>query len=1116
MVAMNWRARGVVRRLNVAVPAFCVIGYRLVRSALAMALLLLGSLLPFTAWAQPSASSVLPDVEDIRTMRADVEANADLSDEAKKAIAGLLQSTQAVLERQSDRTRQLDQYDDEQARENEIREQLSREARQSSLGELPPEGTTLSALRRILDQRRLNRVELGSRLRALESRSEALQVRDAEIARNITAANDRLGELGSNPQLAPAQTPGSVAEARTLLESVTRRERLQAVDDLQAELASLPSRNLILTARINLVNQQLDELDRRISDLEDRVANAERRAATELLGLTGDQVRKAAREEPALLQAARRNRSLARELIPLVNQPLPDDGQLRKQSRRIAEISSTVARILDTQSVSDTVVSLLRELRSDLPEVELVQEQTTEVENLRTELELRLIVWQEKARSVTGNSGQSDLASDIARTHATVLTTLIERAQETIGTVRIAETLLADTLDKTRNLNNLLDRRSVWLRSSEPLSMSWVGNLAPGIAWLTSHGSWTDAVAELIRQILARPIQSLLIILITVYLISRRRAMNRRLDEIASHVGRVGEDTYWSTPFAILISALLAMPLPFLLWATAFFLSRSDAATTFQTALVESLYALSWILFSLLMFRTLCRSNGVFDTHFGWSDRARRSLRRHLTWFSASQGICTLVLVMMVVPNDPALRYGVGTLAFVIGSLGITIFAFVFFRPVKGIFYRIFDVTESSALAWLACLLLITLPLAIGLMPLLGFFDTALQLQMRVFQSGFLLLLAAVVYGLLGRYFLVAQRRFALSRARQRLAETRAARLADGPEAAGDAMPTPALHATVDQEKIGIQTRNLLRVASALLLIAGLMFIWRTFLPALAAAQDIILWQSSSLLDGAISTEPVSLWNLILSMILIFGTIVAVKNIRGPLELGLFERMKLAPGERYAAVTVIGYVLVSAGVIAGLSQLGIQWAKLQWIVAALGVGLGFGLQEIVANFVSGLILLFERPIRIGDTVTIGKITGTVRNIRIRATTITDFDNHDVIIPNNSVTTENVINWTLHDAVTRLRLHVSVSYDSDIEEVQRIIMNVIEAHPDVVEDPAPNTFFMGYGNGALMFDILVFFDSPLKYLTLTHDVNRGVNQALTEAGFEIPQPRQEMRIISSNP
>ena len=178
----------------------------------------------------------------------------------------------------------------------------------------------------------------------------------------------------------------------------------------------------------------------------------------------------------------------------------------------------------------------------------------------------------------------------------------------------------------------------------------------------------------------------------------------------------------------------------------------------------------------------------------------------------------------------------------------------------------------------------------------------------------------------------------------------------------------------------------------------------------------------------------------------------------------------------------------------------------------MGVGLGFGLQEIVANFVSGLILLFERPIRIGDTVTIGNISGTVRNIRIRATTITDFDNRDVTIPNNSVTTENVVNWTLHDPITRLRLHVSVSHTADIERVQAIIMDVLEAHPDVVDDPAPNAFFMGYGDSSLNFDMLVFFDSPLKFLTLTHDVNLGVNKALKQAGFTIPYPHRELRVI----
>ena len=143
-----------------------------------------------------------------------------------------------------------------------------------------------------------------------------------------------------------------------------------------------------------------------------------------------------------------------------------------------------------------------------------------------------------------------------------------------------------------------------------------------------------------------------------------------------------------------------------------------------------------------------------------------------------------------------------------------------------------------------------------------------------------------------------------------------------------------------------------------------------------------------------------------------------------------------------------------------LATLGIGWDKLQWLVAALGLGIGIGLQEIVANFFSGLIILFERPVRIGDTITLGEITGEVTRIRIRSTTVTDWDNKEIIIPNKMLVNEKLINWSLSSSVVRIIMPFYVAHEEDPVHVQKLLLQAAQEHPGVVEKPETSGIVYG--------------------------------------------------------
>ena len=182
-------------------------------------------------------------------------------------------------------------------------------------------------------------------------------------------------------------------------------------------------------------------------------------------------------------------------------------------------------------------------------------------------------------------------------------------------------------------------------------------------------------------------------------------------------------------------------------------------------------------------------------------------------------------------------------------------------------------------------------------------------------------------------------------------------------------------------------------------------------------------------------------------------------------------------------------------------------------MAALSVGLGFGLQEIVANFVSGLVILFERPVRVGDTVTVGQLTGTVSQVRIRATTITDWDRKEIIVPNKSFITEQVINWTLTDPITRIVIKVGISYGSDVDKARGVMMQTLTSLPAVLDDPEPRVYFTGFGDSSLDFVLHAYSRQLSDRLPMIDEIHRAILAALREHGIQIPFPQRDLHIQS---
>lgn len=255
----------------------------------------------------------------------------------------------------------------------------------------------------------------------------------------------------------------------------------------------------------------------------------------------------------------------------------------------------------------------------------------------------------------------------------------------------------------------------------------------------------------------------------------------------------------------------------------------------------------------------------------------------------------------------------------------------------------------------------------------------------------------------------------------------------------------------------------------------------------------------------------------IIGGILVFAALLIVIGwIKRWIDRRWLQHIVMERGAREALITLFGYIAFIVALLVGLTQAGVDLRGLAIVSGALALGIGFGLQEIANNFVSGLILLFERPIRAGDFVTVGNIEGFVRKISIRATEIETLDNQNVLVPNSELVSGRVTNWVLRDPHGRIRIVVGVAYGSDVEKVRDILQDVASQHPEVITDgraPAPRALFMGFGDSSLDFELRCRINRIDRRFAVSSDLNFEIDAAFRKAGIRIPFPQRDLHIVS---
>ena len=263
-----------------------------------------------------------------------------------------------------------------------------------------------------------------------------------------------------------------------------------------------------------------------------------------------------------------------------------------------------------------------------------------------------------------------------------------------------------------------------------------------------------------------------------------------------------------------------------------------------------------------------------------------------------------------------------------------------------------------------------------------------------------------------------------------------------------------------------------------------------------------------------IGGEPITTYDLLAFALTLLLTAVVARRVRRLLELYFLRRLPVEAGAQYAVASLTQYGLWVVGLLVGLKVLNINLTAIAVVAGALGVGIGFGLQNVVGNFVSGLVLLVERPIRVRDRVTMEGVEGNVRAINFRSTTIQTNDNISVIVPNSEFINGKVVNWSLGDPKIRIHAPVGVAYGSDLATVTNTLLTAAKETEGVLNIPEPEVRFLEFGESSLNFDLLVWTNDPANHFRLRSRLNYAIDAAFRRQGVEIPFPQRDVHVKSA--
>ena len=886
-------------------------------------------------------------------------------------------------------------------------------------------------------------------------------------------------------------------------------------NELLAEQALLTAQNPLLRKQLAGNNLLLDLASSQRDLLAERIGREERETL-ELQTMISDKRREQSEQTVAKLskdtdQAAGTDSLLSQQSatnLKLSDYLLRTTDRLNTLTRRNLEAKQQLDNLTQGEQALDEQINVLRgslllskilyQQKQSLPVIKTDQDLADEIADLRlyqfelnqkrdeinnTQLYIDNLLAQQAQESVTPQL-RHDL-NELVNTRLELMERLNHELNALLNeaiTLQLNQKQLKETSD---SLRATLDEQMFWIPSNRPLDLSWFKMTPTLLHHQLAEVPWGSGVQELFEGLIDRPFLFLPLLLLVAGLLWKRKFLYDKLESLNDDIGHFKRDSQAHTPLALLLAVLLALPgtLALAIAGLALLLDARGQNATLGSALLEM--AQVWLVFYTA--HRILRPGGIAERHFHWSQSQVQFLGKLMRRLGLV--VMSLVAVVTVAEHSPASLaddvIGIAVVLFGYGAMTWLLAQLLFNSPSS---------ERPSMIKMVVGLGFTALPVALFLAVGFGYYYTALKLTDRLIDTLFLLMFWMVVEATFVRGMGVAARRLAYQRA--------LAKRQNAPKEGIEGSEVVVEEPTLGIEQINEQSMRLIRLGLLIGFVVTLYWVWADLISVVSYLDNVTLYQYTSGTGDAASTTPISLSDFLMAMVIAAVTVALARNLPGLLEVLVLQRLTLAQGSAYAITTLLSYTISGIGFVSALSTLGVSWDKLQWLVAALSVGLGFGLQAIFSNFVSGLIILFERPVRIGDVVTIGNLSGTVSRIRIRATTITDFDRKEIIVPNQTFITGQLVNWSLSDTVTRVTIKIGLAYESDLPLARKIMLDAAHANPRILRDPEPVLYFTTISAST--------FDYELRFhVRELGDRNPAVDETLTrialafrEAGIDM--------------
>ena len=962
----------------------------------------------------------------------------------------------------------------------------------------------------------------GLDIPTLESLRQKALAEEQDASSKVQALADALSTLEKQRPLPPqpvslASDLGAAAEQP--LQSVLAEANDAEKEAYALEITSQPIAVRLARAQLNLAERQFKDTEARLQAIEQMLDNQRLSAARAALQETSGDERYT--NQPEMQQLAQSNEELAQILVKLTERlsSLTQEREaISQQTARLQEEMNSLARQLEQFGFGPIMGRLLLEKRASLPSATYLKRQSqdnralletlqdVEVKIQRETSALRAPeIFLQHLLGAGSDIEQSALRQDAEKlmsTRKTVFTGLESIKSPILQAIAGLEYALEEQQRTVLKYKNFIAKNLLWLPNerpvwSESLSQHWSAMQATMGA--LNMDSLLAAQLEAMRT---NPLLAALFALLVLGLIVLRPRLAARLQAVVEDAVNPAFKVWTSALHSLLLVLLLASPIPLILFGLGSLLYTGNYPM--HAIVANNMLGMASVWLNTSIFLWLVRQGGVAEKMFGWNPRGLRPLRAALRTFiylAIPLDLVTSVHLDLAniqrSDNDSGQLLLIALLfllAFILGRL---------FRP-HGAFIKSWRATHPAHVlsrhATLIFALVTGIPLFFAVLAAEGYTYSAGVLT-QTFASSLWVMLALILFNGFAS--------MALQRAYRRLAQQRRQQEQVRPtdEPLTDGSPSVAM----EMDVIAAQSGKLLSFSLLMLFVIALYFVWAPVLPAFSLLDQINLWNVQQVVNGSAISSAVSLGDALFTAATLLVLWVAARNLPGLMEIMLEQWTTHEAGTRYAITTIVRYIIMSAGIVILLGGLGVQWSQLQWLVAALGVGLGFGLQEIFANFISGIIILLERPVPVGDLVTIGTQTGTIRRIHMRATVLEDFDRKEIVVPNKQLITQSVTNWTLSDTTTRVLVDLGVAYGSEPREVERLLLQAAADVPRLLSEPVPLVWFMGFGDNALNFRIRGFVDDADIKQSVTSELNYAVEKILREHNINIPFPQRDVHI-----